>query len=95
LAYNTHLLDQTIKAIIAISLYPDVKENRNIMSADIPNAFVQAIMPKMADGEERFIMKITGVLGELLFEIDPAKYGPFVVSEKGANILYVEILREC
>jgi hypothetical protein len=63
----------------------DVKENRDVMSADIPNAFIQAHLPDTEDGDERVIMKITGVLVDLLVSIDPTKYGPFVVSEKGTK----------
>ena len=37
----------------------DAKENRDVMTADVPNAFVQTQMPQTKDGEERVIMKIT------------------------------------
>jgi hypothetical protein len=71
----------------------DVKENRDVMSADIPNAFIQANLPDMKDGEERVVMKITGVLVDLLVEIDVAKYGPFVVFVNGVKTLHVEVPR--
>jgi hypothetical protein len=45
------------------------------------------------DGDERVIMKITGVLVDLLVSIDPTKYGPFVVTEKGTKTLYVQVVR--
>jgi hypothetical protein len=38
-------------------------------------------------------MKVTGVLVNLVIEIDPAKYSPFVVFENGTRTLYVELLR--
>ena len=47
----------------------DAKERRDIMTADIPNAFIQAHMPKLEKGEDRVIMKITGVLVELLIKL--------------------------
>jgi hypothetical protein len=71
----------------------DVKENRDVMSADIPNAFIQANLPDMKDGEDRVVMKTTGVLVGLLVEIDVSKYGPFVVFVNGAKTIYVEVLR--
>ena len=37
----------------------DAKENHDVMTADVPNAFVQTQMPQTKDGEERVIMKIT------------------------------------
>ena len=52
------------------------------MSADIPNAFIQTPMPEAKVGE-RVIMKITGVLVDLLVEIAPETYGPHVVFESG------------
>jgi hypothetical protein len=69
------------------------KEGLDVMSADIPNAFIQAQMPKKKEGEERVIMKITGVLVDLLNEIDPARNGPYVLYENGVRTLYVEVLR--
>jgi hypothetical protein len=43
------------------------------MSATSPNAFIQAHMPETKEGEERVMMKIAGVLVDLIVEIDPAK----------------------
>jgi hypothetical protein len=40
----------------------DAKEGRDVMSCDIPNAFIQTMLPKVEAGNERVIMKITGVL---------------------------------
>ena len=71
----------------------DAKENRNIMTANIPNAFIQAYMPKLENGEDRVIMKITGVLINLLVKLAPDTYRPFVVFEKGKKVLYLEVLR--
>jgi hypothetical protein len=70
----------SLEGILLTSIL-DVKENRDVMSADIPNAFIQANLPDMQDGDERVVMKITGVLVDLLVEIDVAKYGPYVVFE--------------
>jgi hypothetical protein len=82
----------SLEGILLTSIV-DVKENRDVMSADIPNAFIQAHLPATEDGDERVIMKITGVLVDLLVSIDPTKYGPFVVTEKGTKTLYVEVLK--
>ena len=71
----------------------DAKEGRDVLSADIPNAFIQTLMPEVKDGEERVIMKITGVLVDLLVEIAPEVYGPFVVFENGHKVLYVQVIR--
>ena len=38
-------------------------------------------------------MKITGVLVEMMVQLDPDKYGPCVVFEKGKKVVYVQVLR--
>ena len=38
----------------------DAHEGRAVMSMDIPNAFIQTLMPEQEEGEDRVIMKITG-----------------------------------
>ena len=71
----------------------DAHENRDVMSADVPNAFIQTEMPEIKQGEERVMMKITGVLVDMLIQLDPQLYGPHVVYEKGRKVLYVQVLR--
>ena len=61
---------------IMLTLTIDAKENRDIMSADVPNAFIQTEMPQ---GKEKVMMKITGVLVDMLVQLDPKLYGPHVV----------------
>ena len=71
----------------------DAKEKRDVMSADIPNAFIQTDMPDPKPGEDRVIMKITGVLVDLLVDMAPEVYGSYVVYEKGRKVLYVQVLK--
>ena len=70
----------------------DAKEGRDVMTADTPNAFIQAMMPELGPGEERAVMKITGVLVDLLVEIAPKVYGPCVVFENGHKVLCVQVI---
>ena len=72
----------------------DAKEERDIMSSDIPNAFIQTKMPKInvEQGDERIIMKITGKLVDVLIAIAPEVYSGFVVFENGKKIIYVVVL---
>jgi hypothetical protein len=44
-------------------------------SFGLPNAFIQALMPEVKDGDERVMMKITGVLVDMLVELNPELYG--------------------
>ena len=71
----------------------DAIEGRDVMTADIPNAFIQTVMPPVEDGDERVVMKITGVLVNLLVDLAPETYGPYVVLEKGRRVLYVQVLK--
>ena len=63
------------------------------MTCDIPNAFTQVTMPKIEKGGEKVIMKIKGILLELLLEIAPEIYGRYVVMEDGKSVIYLEVLR--
>ena len=67
-------------------------ERQDIMTLNIPNAFIQAHVPKSPDGE-RIIMKIRGVLVDWLVVLDLAGYAQYVVYENGGKIFYVEILQ--
>ena len=71
----------------------DAKEGRDVMTNDLPNAYIQTQMPKTKKGEERVIMKFTGVLVDLLVELAPEVYADFVVYENGEKVLYVVVLR--
>ena len=55
---------------IILTAIVDAKEERNVMSVDVPNTFIQTKMPDIKYGEEREIMKITGVLVDLLVEME-------------------------
>jgi hypothetical protein len=65
------------------------RERRN----DIPDTFIQALLPKKDPGEDRVVMKITGVLVNMLVRINPELYGPAVVLENRKNVLYVKVLK--
>ncbi len=79
---------------IMITTVIDAKERRDVMSGDVPNAFIQAKIPmKEKDNYERIIMKITGVLVDMLVQLDPESYGRHVVYENGKKVLYVQVIR--
>merc|ERR1711935_576412 len=70
----------------------DANEGRDMMSLDIPNAFIQTPMEQPKEGEDRVTMKITGVLVKYLTELDP-RYRDYVVYENGKRVIYVVVLR--
>jgi hypothetical protein len=73
----------------------DAHEECKVMMCDIPNAFIEALMPKVKDGDERVMMEITGVLVDMLVELNPELYGPYVVYERNRRnkVLYVQVTR--
>jgi hypothetical protein len=83
----------TSQESITLTSVIDAHEERDVMTCDIPNAFIQAEMPSTDDGEEKVLMKITGVLVELLVALDPELYNSKIVFENGKKVLYVTILR--
>ena len=70
----------------------DAKEGKDIMTNDIPNAFIQVEILECKDGKDQIIMKITGVLVDYLVKIAPEIYANYIVIEKGKRVLYVEVL---
>ena len=71
----------------------DAKEERDEMSTDVPNAFIQVKIPPEKRANEKIIMKITGRLVNYLVKIAPKTYAKYVVYKNGCKVLYVEVLR--
>ena len=66
----------------------DAKQHRDVMTADIPNAFVQTEVEKKEVGQ-RIVMKIRGPLVDMLVELSPETYADYVVYEGKSKVLYV------
>lgn len=77
---------------ILITATIDAKQNRDVMTSDIPNAFVQTEID-VAEIGKRIIMKIRGSLFDMLVEIAPEIYASYVVIENGQKVLYVLMLK--
>jgi len=78
---------------IFITATIDAHKERDVMTADIPNAFIQASLNNRKDGDEKVVMKVTGMLVNLLVQVAPDVYGPFVVFENGCKVLYLQVLK--
>ena len=63
----------------------DAKEGRDIATADIPGAFMQA------DQDDVVHVRFRGKMAELLSSCDPAMYQKFLVKEKGETVMYAEL----
>jgi hypothetical protein len=57
---------------IMLTAVIDAHKERGVMTWDIPNAFIQALK----DGDERVMMKSTGVLVDMSVKLNPELYGP-------------------
>ena len=77
---------------VLLSAVIDAQECRDVAVFDIPNAFIQTEADERDKDGNRMIMKIRGVLVDILCNMDPI-YREFVVIEKGEKVLYTHILR--
>ena len=68
----------------------DAKQGRDVMTADIPFAFVQTKIDKRELGY-RVIMKICGALANILLEIDHGVYSPYISYKGKSKVLYVKM----
>jgi hypothetical protein len=68
-----------------ITVILDAKQGRDVMTADIPNAFVQTKIEEKDIGK-RTIMKIRGQLVNMLVNIAPEEYQGFVQYERFALV---------
>ena len=60
----------------------DAKERRDVVTADVPGAFMQA------DVDDRIVVRFEGAMVDALLRIDYNKYNEFVIYEGGKKALY-------
>ena len=65
----------------------EAREQRNIITLDVPNAFIQTYLE---DESERIILILRGLAVKILVEIDPSICESYVEIEKGKEVLYLE-----
>jgi hypothetical protein len=75
---------------IIITSIIDAKQERDVMTSDVPNAFVQTDIPHT---DEMVVMKIRGVLVDMLVDMCPEVYADHVVMHGKDKILYVRMLK--
>ena len=72
---------------LMISCTIDAHEGRDVATADIPGAFMQADMDEMVH------VRLEGTMAELLVKLDPKLYRKYIRMENGKAVLYVELLK--
>jgi hypothetical protein len=70
----------------------DAMEGRDVATCDIPKAFIQTEKDDIDKDGDRTIMKIRGILVDILCELEPS-YLDFVVWEKREKTLYMHVLK--
>ena len=72
---------------ILLTATQEAKEGREVVTIDIPNAFIQT---RIENPEDRIIMILRGKLAEVMETIAPQIYKEYVTIENGKKVLYVE-----
>jgi len=73
---------------ILLTAVINAKEGQDVMTADIPKTYIQADLHSTPEGQDRVIVKLTGTLADLMVQMAPEVYGPFVVFEHGVKTIY-------
>ncbi len=63
----------------------DAKESRKVVTVDILETFLHA------DNKDYVIMKMVGMLAELMVKTNPKLYRQYVILEKGRSVLYLRL----
>jgi hypothetical protein len=76
----------SIEALM-MSCVIDAKEERDVATADIPGAFMQA------DMDETVYMRLEGVMVDMLMELDSTKYAQYITTQHGKKVMYVQLVK--
>ena len=79
------------KESVLITSTIETKQNRDVMTADIPNAFVQTDIEKRDQNKK--IMKIRGQLVNILIELETSTCAKYMIKQNISPILYVKLIK--
>jgi hypothetical protein len=68
----------------------EAAEGRDVVTCNIPNAFIQTEVEETNKSRNQIIMKIWGVLVDLLLRVVP-EYREFVIEEGKGQVLYLRV----
>ena len=77
---------------ILLTAVIEARENRDVATIDVPNAFIQTDID-YSDKDEWITMKIQGIMVDMLVELDPEMYKGRIVYENGVKTIYVIVLK--
>ena len=72
---------------VLITAVQEAKEHRDVVTMDIPNAFIQT---KAQNDDDKIILILRGEMAEIMAMVAPEIYSPYVEIKKGKKVLYVE-----
>ena len=75
---------------VLITRVIDTKQEHDVVSLEIPNVFVQALVPP---SNVKIITKIRGRTADLLLETNYENNAPFVCDAKNGKMLHVRIVK--
>ncbi len=67
----------------------DARENREVVTINIPGAFLHATNKDYA------VMRMNETLAKLMAKMDPKLYRKYLVNKKGKKELYLRLQKEC
>jgi len=77
---------------VIITCIIEAKENRDVATLDCPNAFCNVVITD-EDARHRFIVRLQGVVVDILLEIDYDFYNKYVtINKKGEKVLLVQCM---
>ena len=76
---------------VLVTIAIDAEQERDVMSMDIPNEFVQT---KVSQSDERIIMNIRVALVDMLLETYPKKCKDFVIGKGRNKVFHAHVLNE-
>ncbi len=71
--------------LVFVTITIDTRENRKVVTIDIPGAFCHATNKDYA------VMQMSGTLAKLMAKTDPKLYRKFLVDKKGKKVLYLRL----
>ena len=69
----------------------DAKQKRDIITLDIPNAFIQTNLPQ---SDKKIIMRINGKLVDLIVELFPNDYRQYIYQKNQTKIIFIEMKKK-
>ena len=75
--------------LVFVTSTNDARENREVVTINIPGAFLHAT------NKDYIVMQMNGILAKLMAKMDPKLYRKYLVDKKGKKVLYLRLQNKC